>query len=112
MEKSRKVLKDIKTNFGAMVRSIRDWWIDLAFKMALKWVEWSAKVKRAGKTAWEGIKNAFKGAANWFGRQIISPIINKFKEIRNAFKESFGSGLKAVFNVMTTPINTMIDGFE
>ncbi len=107
-----KVLKDIKTNFGAMVRSIRDWWIDLAFKMALKWVEWSTKVKRAGKTAWEGIKNAFKGAANWFGRQIISPIINKFKEIRNAFKESLGSGLKAVFNVMTTPINNMIDGLN
>ena len=108
MEKVAKVLKDIKTNFGAMVKSIRDWWIDLAFKMALKWVEWSTKIKRAGKAAWDGIKNAFKGAVNWFGRAIISPIVNKFKEIKNAFKESIGSGLKAVFNVMTTPINNMI----
>lgn len=107
-----KILSTIKTNFRSMVNSLRDWWIDLCFKLALKWVEFSTKVKSIAGQAVQGFKDAFKGVLDWFGRSIVTPLINKFQEIRNAFKGGLEQGLKSVVNSIRAPLNNMIDGFN
>jgi hypothetical protein len=70
------------------------------------------KIGAVGKTIWDAIKSAFFGAVDWFVRTIITPIINKFGDIRNAFKVSLKEGFRAVLNAVRGPINAMIDGLN
>lgn len=72
---------------------------------------WIGLETAAGK-AWQGIKNVFGGAVNWFTRSVITPIINKFTEIKDAFKEGIGEGLKSVLNAVRSPINSLINGLN
>ena len=106
------ILKALGSNFKKIIDDIKEWWTDFFFKIALKWVEFSTKAKNAGTKAWEGIKSAFKGAVDWFVRTIITPIVNKFQEIKHAFKEGLTSGLKAVVNAIRVPLNEMIQGLN
>ena len=105
-------LKGISKNFSAIIKSMRDWWINLCFNLALKWVEFATKVKRAGKTAWDGIKSVFIGAGDWFARYVFTPIVNKLRGIKDAFSRGIGEGFKSVLNLAIDGFNRSLAGFN
>jgi phage-related protein len=107
-----KIFKDLGTNFKKMIDDIVDWWIEFFIKISLRWATFKRDVLKVAGEAWEGIKGVFKGAADWFGRNIITPIVNRFQEIKDAFKEGLTQGLKAVLNAVRRPINEMIDSLN
>jgi len=88
------------------------WWDVFCLNMALRWVRFARDVVNAGKTAWQGIKDAFNGAVDWFARTIITPIVNRFQDIKNAFRQGITQGLKAVLNAIRAPINELIGGLN
>lgn len=88
------------------------WFEGHAVEIAHKVITGFEKIGAVGKTIWEAIKKAFVGAVDWFVRSIITPIANKFEDIKDAFKDGIGSGLKAVMNLIATPYNHMIDALN
>lgn len=102
------IFKTLGDNFKAMIDNIIDWWVHFFMLMALKWVSFKNNALKVAKEAWEGIKGVFKGAADWFGRHIITPIVNRFEDIKEAFDKGITEGLKAVLNAVRGPINDMI----
>jgi hypothetical protein len=106
------ILKGMGKNIKGIITDIKEWWTDFFFKIALKWVEFSTNVKTAAKTAWDNIVGVFKGAVEWFARNVITPIVNKFHEIKDAFKESITEGFKTVINIAIRAINKMIGGLN
>jgi phage-related protein len=85
---------------------------DTGVDIAHKVISAFEKIGGVGKTIWDTIKKAFWGASDWFMRTVITPIINKFAEIRNGFKVSLNAGFRAVLNAVRGPINAMIDGLN
>jgi phage-related protein len=81
---------------------------DAVLGMAHKFLDFVSGVEKAGKNAWSAMKSAFSTAADWFARSVITPIVNKFQDIKDAFKEGLSSGLKAVLNSVRAPLNDMI----
>jgi hypothetical protein len=111
--------KDVVTGFLSFIKSLKDffvnfgkWMWDTGIDIAQKVIGAFEKIGAVGKTIWDAIKNAFFGAVDWFMRTIITPIINKFGDIRNAFKVSLSEGFRAVLNAVRGPINAMIDGLN
>jgi hypothetical protein len=70
------------------------------------------KIGAVGKKIWDAIKGAFKTAVSWFSTNVINPIKSRFDSLRNAFKVSITSGLKAVLNSVRAPINNLISGIN
>lgn len=70
------------------------------------------KIGEVGKTIWSHIQMAFWDVAGWFLRSVITPVVNSFDQIKDAFNKGLGSGLKAVFDLIRTPINDMIDALN
>lgn len=104
----QKFIKDITqffTDFGT-------WFEGHAVDIGVKVMAAFEKIGGVGKTIWDAIKKAFEGAVEWFQRSVITPIVNRFQEIKDAFKEGLGAGLKAVINAIAAPINSMIDGLN
>ena len=106
------IIGNIKSFFKGFVDDLALWWDRFCMNMALRWVKFKDDVIKAGKQAWQGIKDAFTGAVDWFSRVIITPIINRFQEIKNAFKQGITQGLKAVLNAVRAPINELIGGLN
>jgi phage-related protein len=106
------ILKNLWTDFKGIVTNIKNYWIEVCLRIALEWVGFANKVKSGALEAWNGIKSAFSGAVDWFARTIVNPIVNKFQEIRNAFKGGITQGIKAVLNSVRAPLNEMIGGLN
>lgn len=64
------------------------------------------------KTIWGEIvgamKTAWGGVYNWFARTVITPIVNRLQDIKDAFKHGIGEGLLAVLRAIVSPLNGMI----
>lgn len=98
-------LRSIFTNAGLWVtRQLLNW--------GLRFYEWGVKAGKAGKTAWEAIQKVFKGAGTWFLRSVITPIVNHFAGIKNAFKQGFGTGVKYLLNRYIDYINSPIKALK
>jgi len=111
--------KDVVKGFLSFIKSLKDffsnfgkWMWDTGIDIAHKVIGAFEKIGAVGKTIWDTIKSAFLGAVDWFMRTIITPIINKFGDIRDAFKVSLKEGFRAVLNSVRGPINAMIDGLN
>ena len=111
--------KDVVKGFLSFIKSLKDffvnfgkWMWDTGVNIAHNVISAFEKIGAVGKTIWDAIKSAFFGAVDWFMRTIITPIINKFGDIRNAFKVSLKEGFRAVLNAVRGPINAMIDGLN
>lgn len=59
------------------------------------------KVKEVASSVWEGIKNVWGKATDWFDKKIVQPITELFTRL--------GSGIKEAFK---KPINWIIDGIN
>ena len=106
------IIGNIKSFFKGFVDDLLLWWDRFCMNLALRWTKFSTDLIKAGKTAWEGIKGVFSGAVDWFARVVITPIINRFEQIKNAFKQGITQGLKAVLNAVRAPINELIGGLN
>ena len=106
------IFKNLGTAVSKIVSDIKNWWTDFFMTVALKWELFVQGVKSAGQRAWDGIKAVFGTAVDWFARTVITPIINRFEEIKNAFKQGITQGLKAVLNSIRAPINELIGGLN
>jgi hypothetical protein len=106
------VIGSIKDFFKGFVDDLALWWDRFCMNMALRWVKFKDDVINAGKNAWQGIKDVFNGAVDWFARVVITPIINRFESIKEAFKGGITQGLKAVLNAVRAPINELIGGLN
>ena len=111
--------KDVVKGFLSFIKSLKDffvnfgkWMWDTGVNIAHNVISAFEKIGGVGKTIWDTIKNAFWGASDWFMRTIITPILNRFEDIRNAFKVSLKEGFRAVLNSVRGPINAMIDGLN
>jgi hypothetical protein len=96
------------SNIRLMIDDFGLFWDRLVFNLALKWYEFSTKVTNSGKAAWEGIKSVFSGAVEWFARSIITPIVNRFGDIKDAFSGSITNGFKKIYNTAAGWLNDMI----
>jgi phage-related protein len=101
-------IKTAASNFSQMTSNFRLWVADAVMKMSMKFLDFVDAVRNAGKNAWQALVNVFKGAADWFGRFVITPIVNKFKDIASAFHQGIPAGFKAVLNSVRAPLNDMI----
>lgn len=105
-------IKTAASTFKEMANNFRLWVADAVLKMSMKFLDFVSAVGKAGKDAWTAIKSAFTTAADWFGRSVITPIVNKFQQIKDAFKEGLSAGLHAVINSVRAPLNDMIDALN
>jgi hypothetical protein len=72
---------------------------------------WSAVTKGA-TTAWEGLKKVWGGIKEWFWRTIISPLIEQFNELKNAFSKGVGEGFIYIINKAIDGFNNVLSGFN
>jgi phage-related protein len=100
--------KNTWNNIRLMITDFGLFWDRLIFNLGLKWYEFSTRLGNVGKEAWEGIKGSFSGAAEWFARTVITPIVNKFESIKDAFKDGFADGIRAVINTWIDFLNEPI----
>lgn len=107
-----KFFKDTWQNVRLMIDDFGLFWSKLVFNLSLKWYEFSTNIGKAGKAAWEAIKGAFSGAVEWFARTIITPIVNKFEEIKDGFSKGIGEGFKTVVNSAIDGFNSMLNVFN
>jgi hypothetical protein len=105
-------IKTALSSFKEMTSNFRNWVADAVLKMSLKFLDFVEAVGKAGKNAWNALKSAFTTAADWFARSVITPIVNKFQQIKDAFKEGLSAGLHAVVNSVRAPLNDMIDALN
>jgi hypothetical protein len=107
--------KGIKSFIDGMKSFFNDWYnwmyntgINIAHKVEDAW----DSIKSVGSRIANGIKSAFIGIVDWTMRYVITPVVNNFENIKNAFSKGLGSGLRAVINTVATPINDAINGFN
>lgn len=78
------------------------------------------KVKETASKCWEGIKNAWNKAGEWFNTKIVKPIGNFFtdlwdglktgaKNALGAIKNAFKTVFTALIDIVKTPVNAIID---
>lgn len=111
-KKGIKAISSIWYNLKAIFTYAGVWWTRQLLNWGFRFVEWSTKAGRAGKAAWEAIKKVFTGAATWFARSVITPIVNKFAGIKNAFKQGFATGIKYLLNRYIDYINSPIKALK
>jgi hypothetical protein len=107
-KKSVKSIKLIWTNLRQIFKDAGLWLMKQLVNWGLKFAEWGIKAGKAATSAWKAIKKVFWGAADWFARSVITPIVNKFDGIKNAFKQGFGSGIKYLLNRYIDYLNAPI----
>lgn len=107
-----KSVTSIWYNIKAIFTYAGIWWTRQLLNWGLKFYEWGVKAGKAGKTAWEAIKAVFKGAAEWFSRSVITPIVNKFDYIKTAFRGGFTKGMKAILNTWIDGLNAPINALK
>ncbi|MCM3763442.1 hypothetical protein [Neobacillus niacini] len=100
--------KNTWNNIRLIITDFGLFWDRMIFNLGLKWFEFSTKLGSVGKAAWDGIKGAFSGAVEWFARSVITPIVNKFESIKDAFKSGFTSGIRAIINTWIDALNEPI----
>lgn len=69
------------------------------------------KIKETAQKCWEGIKNAWNNAGQWFNEKIITPIKNFFNNLWTNVKNTASNawnGIKSVWNVVTNWFNNTI----
>lgn len=69
------------------------------------------KIKETAQKCWEGIKNAWNSAGQWFNEKIITPIKNFFNNLWTNVKNTASNawnGIKSVWNVVTNWFNNTI----
>ena len=110
---------DAIKSFQNLLRSIRTfftdhgrWLYNEGIRIANNVISAFEKIGSVGNTIINAIKGAFSGLVNWISRSIVTPIINRFNDIRSAFKVSISAGLGAVLNSVRGPINDMISGLN
>jgi hypothetical protein len=111
-----KFFKEMNANAGKFITDFKETFINaLAFilghigrtfvKIALVLDDFATKAKTAAGQAWTNIKRVFADAFVWFSRTVVTPIINEFEKIKNAFSRGIGEGFKYI-------VNRAIDGFN
>ena len=63
------------------------------------------KVKEAGAAAWDWIKGAWKSAATWFDKTIITPIKNFFTKLWDSIKTKASDAWNGIKNVFSGVVN-------
>lgn len=69
------------------------------------------KIKETAQKCWEGIKNAWNNAGQWFNDKIVTPIKNFFNNLWTNVKNTASNawnGIKSVWNVVTNWFNNTI----
>ena len=69
------------------------------------------QIKETAKNCWEGIKNAWNNAGQWFNEKIVTPIKNFFGNLWNNIKNTASGawqGIKSVWYVATNWFNNTI----
>lgn len=69
------------------------------------------KIKETAQKCWEGIKNAWNNAGQWFNEKIVTPIKNFFGNLWNNIKNTASGawqGIKSVWYVATNWFNNTI----
>jgi phage-related protein len=114
-----KGLSDVVTGVTNFIKSLRQFFTDFGNWMWNTGVNIAHNVSAAfesigkvGTTIWNGIKSAFNGAVEWFVRTIITPVINRFEDIKNAFSKGIGNGFIAILNAAIDGFNSMLNGFN
>lgn len=97
--------KTFFTDFGA-------WMNTYAVGVAHKVIGAFEGIGKVGTTIWNAIKSAFSGAVEWFVRTIITPVVNRFEDIKNAFSKGIGNGFKEIVNSAITGFNKIIKAFN
>lgn len=100
-----KGFKQFFSDFGA-------WLQNYAAGVAQKVISVFEGIGGVGKTIWNAITGAFKGAVNWFSRSVVTPIANELDEIKTGFSRGIGEGFKAVLNAAIKGFNKMLGGFN
>lgn len=114
-----KGLKVIWEGFINFIKGLKAWFDDF-----VRWiqgrVEWTGQVfknlwtgiKNAGSSAVSALKSVWGGISGWFGREIVSPIVDKFENIKNAFSRGIGQGFREVINQAIRGFNNALAGFN
>ena len=111
-----KFVKELGTNTKKFITDFKEAFINaLAYvlglivrqfvKIAVVLDDFAKNCKTAAGNAWKAIKDVFWDAVGWFSRTIITPIVNEFEKIKNAFSKGIGEGFKYI-------VNRAIDGFN
>lgn len=74
------------------------------YKLITHWDD----VKKAGASAWEGIKGVWNQASVWFGDKVVTPI----KHLFSGLWDGVGSVFKGIANTMIGAINYLIRGLN
>ncbi|WP_066316976.1 hypothetical protein [Bacillus sp. FJAT-29814] len=101
-------IKSVKlffTDFGS-------WMWTTGVNIAHKVIAAFESIGKVGSTIWGAIKSAFNGAVEWFARTIITPVVNRFEDIKNAFSKGIGNGFKEIVNSAITGFNKIIRAFN
>jgi hypothetical protein len=112
---AKKIGKAIGGAWSGMKKIFTDagrWLTQQLFNWGLKFFEWSTKCKTAANKAWSAIKSVFSGAKEWFARSVITPIVNKFNNIKTAFRSGFASGIKSILNTWISGLNSPINALK
>ena len=102
---AKKFLTDFKESFINALAFILGHIGRVFVKIALVLDDFATKAKTAAQNAWKAIKGVFADAFIWFSRVVVTPIINEFEKIKNAFSRGIGEGFKYI-------VNRAIDGFN
>lgn len=74
------------------------------YKLITHWDD----VKKAGASAWEGIKGVWNQASGWFGDNVVTPI----KHLFSGLWDGVGAVFKGIANTMIGAINYLIRGLN
>lgn len=102
---AKKFLTDFKQAFFDALVAVLGFMGQQFVKIALVLDGFVSKAKTAAGNAWKAIKDVFADAFIWFSRTVVTPIINEFEKIKNAFSRGIGEGFKYI-------VNRAIDGFN
>lgn len=125
-----KFVDDFKEMFGKGVDHLKDlWWkfldnlkgwFDDAKDFISGRVElmqtsfkglWDNVTKWAGD-AWAALKNVWGGVVSWFQRTVITPLVDGFENIKDAFSEGIGEGIVWIINKAIDGFNKVLNGFN
>jgi hypothetical protein len=102
---TKKFITDFKEAFTNALAYVLGLIVRQFVKIALVLDDFARNCKTAAGNAWKAIKDVFWDAVGWFSRTIITPIVNEFEKIKNAFSRGIGEGFKYI-------VNRAIDGFN